>query len=684
MSLFRLPDSWLERAIACMSIVGVSAFAGITLQGCEQINKVAEFVDSVSDGAQCTQDVGCFGATCLTDADGFPGGYCTTLNCQMAGCTGFFSECFRTRINEQEYNACFETCTYDGTCDRASEGYQCQLLADTPVCVPPGFSGATVQGVIGASCSNGSQCNGEGAACLQTFFGGYCAVLGCAQDADCPDGNPCVALNPEGATPEEQQLACMKGCQGDSDCRFGYSCQDYEGSRICLESDGADSTTRNPDGADDGAACLSNINCKGGTCIREAETADGSMSYPGGYCTTRDCDAAEDCNGANTLCVSRERSTSCRVACAQDGDCRQGYACVDGALGESYCDSINEPPPAPEPSSANESIVIECQNSKTINFELPAGSIGFFMAPFTKNNSVVRLRTLKKPDGSTLDIQTDYSFLAVNQEILGSYGPILFPASDDSRFANAFGPGSYEMQVDTDASEVCYYVVPQTAEGKRVSLNLYFVGVPGLTAAQAQSDTDVQQMISFMELIYGKMGIEVEIKNYLDASDAVTRSYGVIRDFYDVFNLVATSTSPGSSRSEALTVNVFLIEDFNVSDAPGLLGVSTGIPGMAAFHGSIGSGLVFSTASLGQDNTMLGQTLAHEVGHFLGLRHTTEHLGREKDPITDTPTCITPDLGYRCRDATNFMFPFALGGDSQTVTTAGQSFVLKRNPLVQP
>jgi len=81
---------------------------------------------------------------------------------------------------------------------------------------------------------------------------------------------------------------------------------------------------------------------------------------------------------------------------------------------------------------------------------------------------------------------------------------------------------------------------------------------------------------------------------------------------------------------------------------------------------------------------MLGQTLAHEVGHFLGLRHTTEHQGVSEDPITDTPSCPSPDDAYRCRDSTNFMFPFALGGDSQTVITDGQGFVLRRSPLVQP
>jgi hypothetical protein len=441
------------------------------------------------------------------------------------------------------------------------------------------------------------------------------------------------------------------------------------------------STVRNPDGADDGTECVSNINCKGGTCIREAEGADGEISYPGGYCTTRDCTADEECNGADSICISLSQTTTCRVACAADSDCRQGYSCRETAMGQGYCDSSVDPPAPPAEASTNDEIEVICSSEKSITFDIPDGAEGFFIAPYTTSNNRVLLKTLRKPDGSTLDIQEDYSFLAVNQEILGNLAPILFPASDDSRFANAFGGGTYTMTVESRAGEVCYYVIPQMQEGTKLSLNLYFVGVQGVSASTASNDRDIQAMVSMMKGIYSKMGITVEVANYYDANSTVTQNYSIIRDFYDVFNLVATSQAPEGG---PYSVNVFLINDFNVSDAPGLLGISTGIPGMAALHGSSGSGLVFSTATLGEDNKTLGQTMAHEVGHFLGLRHTTEHLGSAEDPITDTPRCLAPRLGFVCPDATNFMFAYALGGDQQTGASAGQGFVLRHNPLVRP
>lgn len=665
----------------------LSGLSATTFIACEEAQRVIDYLDSISDGAPCKSDSECLGGVCLSSSAGYPGGYCTTVQCQESGCSGFFSECFNYEVDGKATTACLEQCNLDGSCDRASEGYSCVTLNDSPVCLPPGVTSAPVQGAVGSSCSANPQCNagpsGKEGSCLQSFFGGYCAILGCMGSADCPEGNPCVALNPDGTTDQEKTFACMASCQEDADCRFGYTCQDYLGAKICLEQGQAQSQPRNPDGADDGAPCVSNINCKGGTCIREAEGADGQASYPGGYCTTRDCESDEACNGASS-CISLGRSTACRATCTQDSDCRSGYACREDEDGGRYCDSKIEAAITPkEQPAAQAGIEIKCGSSKKLDFSVPAGAIGFYIAPYSKQNVKLETTSLVKPDGSTLNIPRDYKFLAINSQILGNMGPLLFPASDQSQFKNAFGPGNYSLNVSTTASEVCSYVLPKMSPGTKLDVNIYFVGVPGVTANSAKNDRDVATLVQTMKSIYSSMGITVNISNYFDTDSTVTKKYGVIRDLYDVFNLVATSKSPGDDLNARLSVNVFLIEDFNVSDAPGLLGLSTGIPGMAGVHGTSGSGLVFSTASLGKDNKMLGQTMAHEIGHFLGLRHTTEHFGAEHDPITDTPTCVLPDLGFRCNDAENFMFPFALGGDRQTKTTAGQAFVVSRNPLVK-
>jgi len=39
------------------------------------------------------------------------------------------------------------------------------------------------------------------------------------------------------------------------------------------------------------------------------------------------------------------------------------------------------------------------------------------------------------------------------------------------------------------------------------------------------------------------------------------------------------------------------------------------------------------------DQRILAKILVHEIGHYLGLYHTTESTGTEHDPLSDTPEC---------------------------------------------
>ncbi len=654
-----------------MRLVHYIILSALVLTGCEEITA---FIDSISDGAPCATNASCVGGKCLTEDLGFTGGYCTTLNCETNGCTGWGSECFRTELAGSDVTACYELCNYDGTCDRAAEGYVCVQLDDAAVCLTPGASNAPIQGSTGSGCASNTQCNSDNATCISSFFGGYCSQLDCTTEADCLGGNPCVLLNPD-AEVAEQKHACLQGCTpSDDNCRYNYSCQNFDGHDVCLE--GAAEAPRNPDGSNDGEACVATLNCKGNTCIRENTEESGKISFPGGYCTTRDCATDTDCNG-DSICIARSRSTTCLKTCVANADCRDGYECRDAPEGK-VCDSIVE---AVAPAVTGSAFDVICGADKNIKFTMPTGTIGFYIAPFAPGGQKVTPTKLTYPNGTTLDILKDYDFLAINPEILGSLAPILFPASDSTAFKNAFGPGDYTLSVTTTATDLCYYVIPKTSPGTTLAVNLYFVGT-SVNASAAKTNANVKQVVDIVKRIYSSMGITASVSNYFDASAEVTSQYSIIRDFNDVYNLVASSQSPGTTAAESLSVNVFLIQDFNISEAPGLLGVSTGIPGMAGLHGNSGAGLVFSSASLGSDNTQLGQTMAHEIGHFLGLRHTTEHYGSAHDPISDTPECLAPDLAFLCGDATNFMFAYALGGD-QSKTTAGQAFVVKRSPLVQ-
>lgn len=76
----------------------------------------------------------------------------------------------------------------------------------------------------------------------------------------------------------------------------------------------------------------------------------------------------------------------------------------------------------------------------------------------------------------------------------------------------------------------------------------------------------------------------------------------------------------------------------------------------------------------------LASTVAHEVGHFMGLYHTSESSGNAHDPIDDTPSC--GDGACSPEFEKNIMT--GGGGESRNIFTAGQAFVVKQHPLCIP
>lgn len=126
----------------------------------------------------------------------------------------------------------------------------------------------------------------------------------------------------------------------------------------------------------------------------------------------------------------------------------------------------------------------------------------------------------------------------------------------------------------------------------------------------------------------------------------------------------------------------------------GLWALSGSIP-VPPMQGTARSGVVVSAAFLRRDATLGGQILAHEVGHALGLYHTTERplLGGAPihDQLADTAACpASADRngdGFleagECggHDAGNLMFWGTPRG--ATVLTPEQGAMARRSPLVR-
>lgn len=133
-------------------------------------------------------------------------------------------------------------------------------------------------------------------------------------------------------------------------------------------------------------------------------------------------------------------------------------------------------------------------------------------------------------------------------------------------------------------------------------------------------------------------------------------------------------------------INVFFVSTIvktEVEDGSSgvVLGIAGGVPGPPWLaHGSIHSGVALALdPTIGSEGDIttdkLGATLAHELGHYLGLYHNTEKGDPEKPELTThDPIADTEDS-----DKTNLMWWASEGG---LTLTDGQRFVVMRHPSV--
>ena len=212
-----------------------------------------------------------------------------------------------------------------------------------------------------------------------------------------------------------------------------------------------------------------------------------------------------------------------------------------------------------------------------------------------------------------------------------------------------------------------------------VTFNLMPDLTPPLSAASAGSDQDLRRMVSTLASLLGQAGLTLNTVGWKDVPAAVASplAAGVHIDDVsacgDLSQLFATA--PAGSQ-----INVFLVPGFITSDATAgttIVGVDGTIPGPATLSPSLQGGVAVSVADLRASRARCGASpaftcgplarsptccgadvtayvAAHEIGHFLGLYHTSELEGTSFDPLQDTPTCpcrsCSSDPG-QCADA---------------------------------
>lgn len=175
------------------------------------------------------------------------------------------------------------------------------------------------------------------------------------------------------------------------------------------------------------------------------------------------------------------------------------------------------------------------------------------------------------------------------------------------------------------------------AEG-RLDLHFHFTEAAGWRAADAAMDAEFRRMLNGASVLLREVGVEVGRVTYTDVPVS-TYSVSVQVELPRLLRLSAHETG----------LSVFVVG--RIEDAMGgpLAGIAGAVPTSSGLAGTGANGIAIARPLA--DGRTLGATLAHEIGHGLGLFHTVEANPAYGDQLDDTP----PGEDSR----TNVMYPTA-------------------------
>ncbi|MBX3250095.1 MAG: hypothetical protein KF901_23155 [Myxococcales bacterium] len=204
---------------------------------------------------------------------------------------------------------------------------------------------------------------------------------------------------------------------------------------------------------------------------------------------------------------------------------------------------------------------------------------------------------------------------------------LTFPSNE----ASALARGCLRVEVLTDGpgpSGTLHVLTRRRAEGGTMRVDLVRVGATELPGSSF--DTLATELAAVFEATGLAVSIEVSIA-------------AVPGDPFPPAEGEATLRLRGSYRpADAVRIPIYVIQGF--VDELDTLGIAGGIPGANGVPGAASAGvLVAVDPHLDEEGRVdvltMAETAAHELGHQLGLFHTTEAEGLDHDPLGDTAEC---------------------------------------------
>lgn len=225
-------------------------------------------------------------------------------------------------------------------------------------------------------------------------------------------------------------------------------------------------------------------------------------------------------------------------------------------------------------------------------------------------------------------------------------------------------------------------------------LNLITVEGSGL---DARDEAFREQALDRLSAIFEPVGIELSA---LGAGHIPDVDLAVLEDVGLLSLVEAPVDESPSAKLADDAVDVYLVREVLTTDATGspgqLAGKSLATPGVPLLLAKSAAVIAVDAHRLDgePDVSALWTTAAHELGHWHGLRHTTERWGSPHDYLPDTPQCESwhdtnfNDLvePWECKDAgsKNLMFWYYDLDEPPTALSAGQGWVLHAALTMEP
>jgi predicted Zn-dependent protease len=347
------------------------------------------------------------------------------------------------------------------------------------------------------------------------------------------------------------------------------------------------------------------------------------------------------------------------------------------------CDQTTPPPAVPVAVPGRSDLTVTTYHthvshllSDEITLQVPQGAVSLLIE-VRGSTGLYYLDKLRSPGG--VNLVESGAFVSLWAREVPGFVDWIYPNNPD----RTLEPGEYRLVIQGETStgaplvneDLEILTFTKQEETSRCGLRLDFLVDFN---AVVEYEEAIDGLVERLDALYRQVGIRIidyQIQQVtIPALDAARTDERAAL----VHEVLRRALSEGSARENSLHIIVVRA----LSDH--MAGYAMGLPGPYAAERPTAAVLAAANTWVTADGFLdldaIYTSVAHEMGHYLGLYHLSEDQGQTHDPVADTPECPP-----RCSDARYLGNIMTSGeGARRHLLTSGQATVMKRHPLCDP